>query len=68
MLEDRPTDHIQPTMADLAQAIERRRLFMARLGTEYVATTAELRRWQLEWLREHLRERYPCKRPDKEAS
>jgi hypothetical protein len=68
MLEDRSASFGPPTLADLAQDIEAERLSVTPLGPDYFVALSELRRWQVERLRERLRERHPGGRPDREAS
>jgi hypothetical protein len=68
MLENRPAGYGLPTFADLARDVEGHQLTVTRLGPEYYITQSELRHWQLARLCDHLRERYPKRRRDREAS
>ena len=68
MLEEHSVSHLLPTYANLSADIERGHLPATRLDADYCVTSGDLHRWQLAWLRERLRRRYPGSRPDREAS
>ena len=68
MLEEQPVSHLLPTYADLSVDIERGALRATQVDEDYLVSAHDLHRWQMERLREHLRQRYPGSRPDREAS